>query len=287
MKRIVILYFLLIPAMLLLSLSASAEPSEVLSGIFNTLTAADSEYSRMKETYAEYFPETRFEETLADDSFTITISGNEYMDGSWTFVQDGDYLTLTKPSDDMYSAMFIIYVLDAVAEYYDMPVHLVNSYITGLNANGIKTDYFTMTEDKETQTTTYGIYAAGPYDMKELDQMILNDAVLDYEPLNEDFISMGSSAGKMMMVANGSVNDITILIGEYGRLDDLAYQSAINVVKKLQPKGWETFVSDYKELVSVETSGYSVDLTPDEETVREIVSDLWKNENYMIIRFGE
>ena len=63
MKRIVILYFLLIPAMLLLSLSASAEPSEVLSGIFNTLTAADSEYSRMialsKKELLEFNPECR------------------------------------------------------------------------------------------------------------------------------------------------------------------------------------------------------------------------------------
>ena len=228
---------------LLLGQAACAETPDVVKDIYDALLAEDSDYSEEKALYAEYFPEMEYEETLEDDSFTITVSGNEYMDGSWTFVQDGNYLTVTMDSEDYTGMMFVLDVLKAVGDYYGMNTDVLNGYITGLNLLDIENEYFIMTEDDAAGTNSISINIAGPYDMKELDQMVLDERSLEYEPLNEDYISRASSIGKLLMVANGTADDVTILIGEYGGLDDLAYQSIMNVVNILQPKGWEEFAA--------------------------------------------
>lgn len=282
---------LLILATLILMLSAQiacAEPGERLKGIFDALTAADSDYTKMKALYTEYSPEAKFEETLADDSFTISISGIEYMVGSRTFTEDGDYLTTTIPAQDFTGAYLASMVLDAVGDYYDMNKRLLTPYINGLSMMKIENDYFITQEDEEAGTTTISINIAGPYDMKELDQMVINEETMGFfEPLNENHISNVTNVGKLFMVANGSVNDETILLGEYGGLDDLAYQSIINIVTALQPKGWEKFIAEYKELTDAATDDYTVTLNIDESKVREIIDEVPEGNSYALFRFGE
>ncbi len=88
------------------------------------------------------------------------------------------------------------------------------------------------------------------------------------------------------MVANGNKNDLTILLGEYGGLDDLAYQSIINIVSILQPDGWENFTGCYTELVDAVADGYTVTLDVDESRVSEIVDEIFEDYSYAIIHFG-
>lgn len=278
-----VLALLLLPA----APQAFAEvDSDVLCGIYDALEAPDSDYSQTKAMYTGYYPETVFEDTLADDGFTLSVSGNEYFEGSWTYTLDGDYLVSTVSADDFTGAMMSNYVLDAVGRYYEMNTELLNGYIIGLNAMEMENIYFITENDDAAGTMTIRIYVAGPYDMKELDEMLLDTPVLDYEPLDEDTISMASNCGKLSMLANGSAHSVKILIGEYGGLDELAYQSILNVVKVLQPVGWEDFLKDYTELKEIDTEAYTVTLNADEETVAEICEPR-ENVSYALLRFGE
>ena len=96
-KRMLVLLL----ALALLLPAAWAEADQTVMGIYDALLAEGSSYNEMKTTYAEYFPDAVFEETLNDDGFTLSIGNTEYMDGSWTFTRDGDYLTSAFAVDDM------------------------------------------------------------------------------------------------------------------------------------------------------------------------------------------
>ena len=269
-------------------LPVCAEPSEMLKSIYDALLSEKSDFSQGKAIYAEYYPETKYDAELTDEAITISISGNEYMeDGSWTFVEDGDYLTITIPSDDFSGYMQARNILNAVGICYDMDSHLLNGYINGLSAKDLENKYFVIKNDEENKTAAISIYAAGPYDMKELDEMILDKDSLDFEPLTEDFLSQASSVGKVFMLANGNADDLKILVGEYGELDNVAYQSLVNVVNVLQPKGWEAFASEYKELADAETAAYSVKLNPGEEAVREMIEEDRTGWSFILTHFGE
>ena len=263
-----------------------AEPDETLKGIFDALLSEDSAYSENKALYAEYYPETKFVETLNDGSFTITISGNEYIDGSWTFVQDGNYLTLTTEAGDLYGSLLTAMVVNAVGKYYDMDTDILNGYINGLSMLEIENDNFTITPEENGEAVTVRINIAGPYDMKELDEMVLDEKSLFFEPLGEDYLSNAASIGRIMMIANGNAEELTILLGENGGLDDLAYQSLINTVMVLQPKGWESFIAEYSGLADAQTPLYTVTLNVDEAAVKEIIDDPREGDSFAIIRFG-
>lgn len=272
--------------MLLFVQAACAEPSEILQGIFDALTAKDSSYSQTKVLYAEYMPEAKFEEELTDDSIIITISGIEGMDGTRTFVQDGDYLKTTLASGDFYGAMLATEIMHAVGAYYEMNTRLLTGYINGLDTNGLENKYFISTPDEKGENIEISIYIAKAYDMKELDEIVLNEATLSFAPLTRDYNSMAAAAGKIRMIANGTTDFVTILVGEYGELDDLAYQSIINIVKALKPQGWETFETDYPKLADAELPYCTVTLNPDESVVSDIIYDDHECMSFALLRFG-
>ena len=272
---------------LLLTQLAVAETDETVKGIFDALTAEGSSYSQTKAMYKEYYPDTVYTETLEDNGFTIAVSGNEYMNGSWTFTREGDHLAVTFGNDDFNAYLTTLDVVKAVGAYYGMNTSLITSYINGLGALGIESDNFKSTEDEAAGTTTLSINISGPWDMKELDDMAFDEASLaQYEPLNGESTSMGGSCGKMMMIANGSVGDLTLLVGEYGGLDELAHRSIINIAKVLRPAGWEDFVANYTELGDAETEGYTVRLNVDMATVGEIIDDASEDYSFALIHFG-
>ena len=288
MKRIVrhITLLALVLALMLAQL-AVAETDETVKGIFDALTAEGSSYSQTKATYKEYYPDTVYTETLEDNGFTIAVSGNEYMNGNWTFTRDGDYLAITFGNDDFNAYLTTLDVVKAVGAYFGMNTSLITSYINGLGVLGIESDNFKMTEDEAAGTTTLSINISGPWDMKELDDMAFDEASLaQYEPLSDESTSMGGSCGKMMMIANGSVSDLTLLVGEYGGLDELAHRSIINIAKVLQPTGWEDFVANYTELRDAEAEGYTVRLNVDMATVGEIIDDVSEDYSFALIHFG-
>ena len=195
------------------ALPVCAEPSEMLKGIYDALLSEKSDFSQGKAIYAEYYPETKYEAELTDEGITISISGNEYTpDGSWTFTEDGDYLKITLPDGDFSGYVQATNILNAVGICYGMDSHLLSGYVNGLSAKNLENKFFVVSNDEENKTAEISIYAAGPYDMKELDEMILDQDSLDFEPLTEDYLSMASSVGKVFMLANGNVDDLKILV---------------------------------------------------------------------------
>ena len=269
----------------------SADAGDTLREIFGRLTAEGSEYNSDKALYTEYYPDMAYEETLDENSFTVTVSGSEYLDGSWTFLRDGDYLTTTIPGDD-YGGMIIVRgVADAVGEHFGMDPGLMNGYINGLTMLGIENDSFIMTTDPDDGTVSYQINIAGPWEMKELDRMVPDENVLFSGPLNNEYRSMACLVGKVLLIANGTADDITILTGEYGGLDDTGYRSMINAVSILQPRGWEDFTTNYAQLEDAQTDSYTVTLDPDKSTVAdlaaEFINDTDGNISYAVIHFGE
>ena len=288
MMNIFVKFVAMMCLILTAALPVCAEPSEMLKGIYDALISEKSDFSKGKAIYAEYYPETKYEAELTDEGITISISGNEYTpDGSWTFTEDGDYLKTTLPDGDFSGYVQATNILNAVGICYGMDSHLLSGYVNGLSAKNLENKFFVVTNDQENKTAEISIYAAGPYDMKELDEMILDKDSLDFEPLKEDFLSMASSVGKVFMLANGNVDELKILVGEYGELDNLAYQSMMNVVNTLQPKGWETFASEYKELADVQTDVYTVTLNPGEEAVREMIDEDRTGWSFIITQFGK
>jgi len=250
----------------------------------DVLLAEGSGYSDLKAVYAEYFPEAAFEETLAEDGFTLSISGTEYSDGSWTFTRDGDALTASFGSEDLGGIGMTLYVVQAVGSALGMDPVLTSAYVNGLSALGLESDNFVYAEEGDTATVRINI--AGSWDMKELDEMVIGEATLAYGPLGEESTSVTGSIGRMMIVANGSAEDVTILLGEYAGLDELAWQSIVNAVGLLQPRGWEAFTADYAQLQDAEGDGYSVRLDVGLDEVRQIIDDPNEDYSYAIIHFG-
>lgn len=266
-----------------------AAASERLRGIFEALTAPDSDYTQSKQSMAEYYPEVEYSEELGTDRFTISVkaNGNEYVqDGSWEFVEDGDYLTAELRNDDFAGAMYLMIVGDAIGEYFGMEPELVTGYMNGVSILEIENDNFSATEDEASGTVSCRLNISGPWDMKELDSMVLNEEIMDSEPLTSEFVSQTGSVGRIRMIANGSVDDYTMLFAEFGGLDDVAYQSVVNMVSLRKPAGWEAFVADFTELKALETENYSVTIDPDAAVVEEMMGEKSDRFSYLLVRFG-
>ena len=285
MKKIAKTILLLTLALALLIPAAWAEPDAAVKGIYDALLAEGSDYSRAKAITVEYSPETKYEEKLENDGFTITVTGDEYSSGNWRFMRDGDALTTTISSDGMQSVM-VIYVVKAVADYLGMNGSLTMGYVNGLSMLDLSSDDFAMTPDETAGTTDVRINIAGPWAMKELDQMVIDDRSLFYGALTEESASMAANIGKVMMIANGNEDDVTILLGECGELDDVALKSLINVVGILQPKGWEDFSANYTRLADAQAGGYEVALNVDAQTVGQIIDDAPEGYSFAVAHFG-
>ena len=287
MKRV--LSVILVLAMLLAAAQAVfAEESDPVKGIFGALTAESSDYSKTKAMMKEYYPDIQYEETLEGDRFTITVTGGG-QDGSWTFAKEGDYLAMTAKEEDYNAYSAAVAVLRAAADYYGMDPVLVNAYIAGLEALGMENPYFKAEKDDAAGTLTYSVNIAGAYDMKELDRMVLTEDVLnlyDFTALTEDYTSHAANLGKVSMVCNGNKDGLVILLMEYGGLDDLAYTDLVNLVKALQPAGWEAFAAEYTKLKDAEGSEYKATLNVDKAAAQEIIDDPPESYSYAIVRFG-
>ena len=281
MKKTTIFALALVLA--LLAQFACAEPSAVVRGVFDALTAEDSYYNQTKAMYAEYYGDIQWEESVQDDSIVINISNSAYMDGSWTFTQEGEYLTAAFDDEDYTGLSMAMSMLKAVGSYLGMETDVLNGYVNGLNFLGIKNDCFIMEQDEAAGTITVRINDAAPWDMAELNEMVLDEAVV--EPMEEGYTSTAANFGKLMMVANAMDDGMVILLGEYGGLDDLAYRSIINVVSILKPAGWEDFTANYTKLADVEADAYTVKLDADMAAVNEIIDDAKESYSYAIIRF--
>ena len=280
------MFTLLALVIALLTQFACAEPAAVVQGVFDALTKEDSDYNQSKTMYAEYFEDLKWDEAVEGDSIVISIANSDYMDmdGSWTFTQEGDYLTTTFDGENHTGLFFAMNMLEAVGDYLGMEADVMSGYVNGLNFLGIESDNFVMEQDEAAGTMTVRINDAAPWDMKELDEMVLDETIV--EPLEEYETSTAANFGKLMMVANVEGDGMTILLGEHGGLDDLAYQSIINVVGILKPAGWDDFTAMYTELKDIDTDVYTVKLNADMAEVSEIIYDAKDSYSYAILRFA-
>ncbi|MBR1560926.1 MAG: hypothetical protein IJ646_11860 [Clostridia bacterium] len=269
----------------LLAQFACAEPAAVVQGVFDALTAEGSDYEQTKAMYAEYFEGIQWDEAVEGDSIVISIANSEYMDGSWTFTQDGDYLTAAFDGEDYNGLSLAMSMLKAVGSYLGMEADVMTGYVNGLNFLNIENDNFIMTQDEATGATTVRINDAAPWDMKGLDEMVLDERVV--EPLEDGYTSTAANFGKLMMVANKEGDGMVILLGEHGGLDDLAYRSIVNVAGILKPAGWEDFTANYTELSDAETDAYSAKLNVPMDEARDIIEDAKDSYAYAIFRFGK
>ena len=284
MKRIAFYLILALLGLALLTTSV-AEGTDPVRGIYEKLTAEDSAYSKMKEQYG-----IGFAETLGEDAITIEIAGGEDVQGRWTYQKDGDFLTVSFPELDLFGAAITVYVMQAAADYYGLNGMLVTSYINGLTALGLESPDFKTEIDEAAGTQTMSIYIAGPFGMKELDQMVLTDDILNlygYELLDENHTSQAFNLGKISMLLNGSRDGVTILLQEYGGLDDVALNALTTVVNYMKPAGYEAFVSEYTVLKDGSGEGWTAELNPDEETVREIYPNPYEGYSSMVVRLGD
>ena len=264
-------------------------PTETLKGIYEALLAPDSSYSRNKAMYKEYYPEVEYGEELEADRITLSFkaNGNEYAsDGSWDFIQDGDRLNAVVQSDDYAGIFNMLNIAEAIGTYFGMEPELVRGYLNGLGALGIESDNLIITENAVDGTTGYSLNIAGPWDMKELDQMLLNETLLGSDPSGNDYTSQGGSVGKLLYMITRNSNCFTALLSEFGELDDVAYQSIVNLISLRKPAGWEGFLADFTELKALETDEYIVDLDPDDATIAEIMGERSEKRSYVLVRFG-
>ncbi len=288
MKR---MFSRIMTAVLILTLFAAQgafAEDELLKGIFEQLVAEDSAYSRNKAEETGYLPGCTYTEIFEGDSFTILIKGGSFGDGTYTFVRDGDYVKLKGDVLDLYTTALSLDLLKAAGAYYGLNPGLVNGYVTALNLRGLVNKNYMQTVAPGNQFE-FWVYIAGPLDMQELDEMVLTeeDAMMYvYEPLGEYRVQMSLPFGKVVLATLGSKESCTLLIGEYGGLDDTALQDAAVLVSALQPDGWEAFASGCTELTAAETPEYTVTLDPDEDTVRSLLEDPPEGYSYAVVQFG-
>ena len=258
-----------------------------LKGVYKSLLKEDSSYSELKNSYAEYLPDVRFEEKLEDEKITVSASGSEYIEGTWDFVLDGNYISFTVKNDDLMGALMFSEVASAVADHLGMDRDLINSYISGLTTLELKSADFIFEEDEAAGTYTFKLNLAAAYDMKELDQMVIDEKLLsDYDPLGDEYRSMMFTIGKISMSVNGNKGNLTLLLREYGDLDDIALKSAVNAVSYFKPSGYEKFAAGYTKLEEADRDGYKVTFQVNDEIIGDSVFDKDEKYSFMMVTFG-
>ena len=249
-----IISILAIGAMLLSFAACGEKKNELMQGIYEKLTAADSSYSEWKSG----FNATTFEEKLDGEAIVITANGEEGMNGEYTFTHDGDYIIYTTADKEDYSGYSVfMFIRDAVGDYYSMNSTLMNGYLAGLQNFGFENKYLNIDMEKG----EYKIYSASKWDMKELDEMYVNDAALEYsEALTEDDVNRIINSGKITVVTYGNKDHFKMFVYEYGdKNTDLTYKSIMAVMNKFQPTDYELFNKYYTELKEVkDADGFTV-----------------------------
>ena len=244
-------------AVMLLSMAACGgnagkTDGNLMQGIFDKLTAS-ADYNEWKSG----FNTTTFEEKLDGNSIVISAKGEEGMNGDYTFTLDGDYIVNTTDEGDYSAYSLMMYLKSAVADYYGMNNMLMTGYLAGLGADAENKYYFTETADGKTTTK---LYAAGEWEMEDLDKMYVDDAAAEYiDPLGENPNSSYVNSGKITAAALGSADELDLMVGEYGDENtELTYKSILTLVNKLQPNGYENFVEAFTEIKEGSGEGYTV-----------------------------
>ena len=223
-----------------------------MQGIFDKLTA-NADYAEWKSSFSA----TTFEEKLDGDSIVCSATGEEGMNGTFTFTLDGDYIVNTTDEGDYSAYAIMTYLKEAVADYYGMNNMLMTGYIAGLESAGLENKYF-YTESADGKSTTR-LYAAGEWKMEGLDEMNVDEKGLEYcDVLGENPNSFYINAGRITAASIGSADDLDLMVGEYGENTEKTLNAILAIVRKQQPNGHETFEKEFTELKETSGDGYVV-----------------------------
>ena len=263
--------------------SSKADSSEKVSsdnplkGIYDKFVK-DESYISIKSAY----PNAKFEEKLSDDSISVKISGSDGMDGTYTFPAKDGYLNCEVAAEEYTAIGLFNMIVGSVGEYYGINSALFRGYLNGLDVNGIESKVYS-SEVKEDGSGKVKIYYAEKPEMKELDQMYINEKALENFN-NEIMQSFSTFVGSIAV--NGTINrdknTISFLFGEYGdKNTDLTYKSIVEIVKFFKPDGYEDFVKDYTELKTVSTDKYKVSTDTENQDI-----ELIDGYTFMFVTFG-
>ena len=267
----------------------AGESSPVIAAVYEKFVNGER-FTKLQEMYAGY---AHFETALKGNAIELTaISDNEWydsMNGTWEYVLDGDYITLTSSADNYTGVSVFSSIVSAVAEYLDMDPELVSLYTSAVASQKLESKYFIVDYDEAANVITEKIYVAGQYDMQDaLDAAyITEEQAADMGPLEENDTSTILNAGKVSMAINGSKNSVDFVVAEYGGSTDLTYKSLISAVKGMQPIGYEDFLAGFTALEETETERYQVEFLTDTDELPYAFEDFSDNYSYVQVHFGE
>ena len=99
----------------------------LMQGIYDKLTA-NEKFIEWKSS----FNATSIDTKLDGDNIVINASGDEGLNGEYVFAHDGDYITATAADDDYSTYSIMMYLKDAIADYYGMNIEWVTADSAGL-----------------------------------------------------------------------------------------------------------------------------------------------------------
>ena len=287
------------------SQTSEAKTQDIMKGIFEELTAEGSDYEKMKEqdTLTEY------SEELDGDKITLSAKG-DYVNGTWEYVKDGDYITATVEEDDLSALSMFFEVCKAAAKQLGLNDTLFNGYMKAVGVKELSTDYVTIEENEENKTATLKMYVGdGEYDLNELENIYLDqDFLKNFEPLGEDSTNALGGIGKMYLYYIGDKSSVDIYVGEYvmdseaalelpeseknlilgenGGRTELTYKSLVETVNHLKPEGYEDFAANYKELGESKGDNWEVSY-PKEGDIPEVYEELDGDVVLTKVHFGK
>ena len=267
----------------------AVESSPVMAAVYEKFVNGER-FAEIQERLMGY---AHFETALKGDTIElIAISDNEWydsMNGSWEYVLDGDYISLTTSADSYTGVSVFSCITTAVAEYLGMDPELVGLYTTAVVSQELESKYFVFEYDTAARMITEKIYVAGPFDVSEaLDSAYITEKQVEaMDPLEENSTSTVMNAGKVSIAINGSRDSVDFDVAEYGGNTELTYKSLISAVKGMQPVGYEDFLANYTALEEVETERYQVKFLTDEDEIPFAFEDFSDNYRFVQLHFGE
>ncbi len=235
-KKILISLFLTI---IVFSLTGCNKENKTLKAIYEKLIVSES-----YKSYKEYSTIT---ENIKGNVLSISIK-NDTIDNTYDFKLDGDYLTLEVNKDDMYGAVLLLELADAIANNYGMDTEMMSAYINGVTADNLESKYvkFKETDNK----LTYSIYATGKFDMSLLNEMNIKES--DLEIYGDKPEGNGSGYGVkgnyIYYVSYSDEKYDDFILAERNGFSDNAYNNLLTLVKHFFEKDYNDFTKNYPKL---------------------------------------
>ena len=262
--------------------------SPIMEAVYQNFVSGEG-FSQLRDSLAGL---AHFETELKGDAIEFTaVADNEWyesMNGTWDYVLDGDYITLTSGTDNYTGISVFSLITRAVAEYLGMDPELVGLYTNAVVSQGLNSKYYVLDQNGSAGTITQKIYVAGQYDMQAVldSAYVTEQQATDMGPLDDGYKSTVLNAGKVSVSVNGSKDSVDFTVAEYGGNTDLTYKSLISAVKGMQPTGCEEFLADYTVLEEAATEQYQVKFLTSSDEIPFAFEDFSSNYRYVVVHFG-